>query len=218
MKKYQKWLGLTAVGAILLSMAVSLSSSAFYYSGYVNAALGLTGEKIAVEGDTNYYPSAYGEMNAENAQRLIADEKAHSIAAMHEGTVMLRNENGALPLSANERRITVFGNNAADPVYRANAGNASFDASCGGTFYEALEAQGFQINPTIRASYESSGVRRVSVASRGNSSIGEVPVEFYTDAMKQSFAEDYQDAALVLLTRFAGEGVDVRPAGACFKG
>ena len=209
MKKHQKWLGLTAVGAILLSMAVSLSSSAFYYSGYVNAALGLTGEKIAVEGDTNYYPSAYGEMNAENAQRLIADEKAHSIAAMHEGTVMLRNENGALPLSANERRITVFGNNAADPVYRANAGNASFDASCGGTFYEALEAQGFQINPTIRAAYESSGVRRVSVASRGNSSIGEVPVEFYTDAMKQSFAEDYQDAALVLLTRFAGEGVDL---------
>lgn len=209
MKKHQKWLGLTAVGAILLSMAVSLSSSAFYYSGYVNAALGLTGEKIAVEGDTNYYPSAYGEMNAENAQRLIADEKAHSIAAMHEGTVMLRNENGALPLSANERRITVFGNNAADPVYRANAGNASFDASCGGTFYEALEAAGFQINPTIRAAYESSGVRRVSVASRGNSSIGEVPVEFYTDAMKQSFAEDYQDAALVLLTRFAGEGVDL---------
>ena len=85
MKKHQKWLGLTAVGAILLSMAVSLSSSAFYYSGYVNAALGLTGEKIAVKGDTNYYPSAYGEMNAENAQRLIADEKAHSIAAMHEG-------------------------------------------------------------------------------------------------------------------------------------
>ena len=57
MKKHQKWLGLTAVGAILLSMAVSLSSSAFYYSGYVNAALGLTGEKIAVEGEPIITPA-----------------------------------------------------------------------------------------------------------------------------------------------------------------
>ena len=100
MRKHQKWIGLTSLFALLFSMAVSLSSSAFYYSGYVNSFLGLTGQTIAIEGDTNYYPSAYGELNAENADRLMADEKAHSIRAMHEGTVMLRNENGALPLSA----------------------------------------------------------------------------------------------------------------------
>lgn len=209
MNKYRKWLGMTAAFSILLSMAVSLTGSAFYYSGYVNAALGLTGEKIAVAGDSNYYPSAYGELNAENSERLIADEKEHCIKAMHEGTVMLRNEGGALPLTASERSITVFGNNAADPVYRANAGNASFDADCGGTLYEALEAAGFRINPTIRAAYENSGVRRVSVASRGRSSIGEVPVSFYTDSLQASYAEDYHDAALILLTRFAGEGVDL---------
>lgn len=77
MNKYRKWLGMTAAFSILLSMAVSLTGSAFYYSGYVNAALGLTGEKIAVAGDSNYYPSAYGELNAENSERLIADEKEH---------------------------------------------------------------------------------------------------------------------------------------------
>lgn len=209
MHKHKKWLGLTAVFAILLSMAISLTSSAFYYSGYVNAALGLTGEKITVEGDTNYFPSAYGELNAQNAELLMADEKAHNITVMHEGTVMLRNEAEALPLKDSERSITVFGNNAADPVYRANAGNASFDPNAGGTFYEALEAAGFRINPAIREAYENSGVRRVSVASRGGSSIGEVPVTFYTDALKASYADDYHDAALILLTRFAGEGVDL---------
>ena len=189
-------------------MAVSLSSSAFYYSGYVNSFLGLTGQTIAIEGDTNYYPSAYGELNAENADRLMADEKAHSIRAMHEGTVMLRNENGALPLSAAERSVTIFGNNAADPVYRANAGNASFSAEYGGALYEAFEQAGFRVNPTIRDAYENSGVRRNSVASRGNSSIGEVPESFYTDAMKASF-DEYADVAFVLFTRYGGEGVDL---------
>ena len=208
MRKHQKWIGLTSLFALLFSMAVSLSSSAFYYSGYVNSFLGLTGQTIAIEGDTNYYPSAYGELNAENADRLMADEKAHSIRAMHEGTVMLRNENGALPLSAAERSVTIFGNNAADPVYRANAGNASFSAEYGGALYEAFEQAGFRVNPTIRDAYENSGVRRNSVASRGNSSIGEVPVSFYTDAMKASF-DDYADVAFVLFTRYGGEGVDL---------
>ena len=208
MRKHQKWIGLTSLFALLFSMAVSLSSSAFYYSGYVNSFLGLTGQTIAIEGDTNYFPSAYGELNAENADRLMADEKAHSIRAMHEGTVMLRNENGALPLSAAERSVTIFGNNAADPVYRANAGNASFSAEYGGALYEAFEQAGFRVNPTIRDAYENSGVRRNSVASRGNSSIGEVPESFYTDAMKASF-DEYADVAFVLFTRYGGEGVDL---------
>ena len=208
MRKHQKWIGLTSLFALLFSMAVSLSSSAFYYSGYVNSFLGLTGQTIAIEGDTNYYPSAYGELNAENADRLMADEKAHSIRAMHEGTVMLRNENGALPLSAAERSVTIFGNNAADPVYRANAGNASFSAEYGGALYEAFEQAGFRVNPTIRDAYENSGVRRNSVASRGNSSIGEVPESFHTDAMKASF-DEYADVAFVLFTRYGGEGVDL---------
>ncbi|MBR4210627.1 MAG: glycoside hydrolase family 3 protein [Lachnospiraceae bacterium] len=208
MKRYQKWLGLTAAFALLTSAVVSLASAAFYYSGYVNSFLGLTGTTTAVEGDTYYYPSIYGEMNAANSDRLIDAEKAHNIAAMHEGTVMVRNENGALPLASEERAVTIFGNNAADPVYRANAGNASFNADRGGMLYEAFEAAGLRINPVLREAYENSGVRRNSVPSRGNSSIGEVPVSFYTDAMKASFAE-YSDAALVLFTRYGGEGVDL---------
>lgn len=208
MKKTQRWLGLAAALVLLFSTAVSLTSSAFYYSGYVNSFLGLTGETIAVEDDTNYYPSMLGELNAEHSDQLISLEKEHSIRAMQEGTVLLRNENGTLPLAAGERRVTVFGNNAADPVYRTNAGNAAFDASAGGTLYEALEAAGFSVNPVLREAYENSQIRRVSAAARGSSSIGEVPVSFYTDAMRASFG-DYSDAALVLLTRYGGEGVDL---------
>lgn len=211
MKKSQKWIGLAAVFALLLSTALSLTSSAFYYSGYVNSFLGITGETIQVSGDTNYYPSAYGELNAANAERLIADEKDHNIRAMHEGTVMLRNENGALPLSTGERRVTIFGNSVIDPVYKSNAGNASFNADRGGELYKAFEAAGLQINPTMREAYAASGVTRTSAATRGTSTVGEVPVSFYTNSLKASFSSDYNDAAIVLFTRYGGEGVDLDP-------
>ncbi len=209
MKKYQKWLGITAALVLLLSTALSLSASAFAYSGYVNSFLGLGGEVIQVDGDTNYYPSAYGELNEENAAKLMADEKAHSIQTMREGTVLVRNENLTLPLAENERRVTFFGNNVKDPVYRTNAGQADFDPTKGGKLYDAFEAAGFQINPVLREAYENSGVSRVVSAETGKSDIGEVPISFYTQTLQDSFASDYQDVAFVLLTRYAGEGVDL---------
>lgn len=213
MRKYQKWLGIAAVFALLFSTALSLTSSAFYYSGYVNSFLGLTGQKVTVEGDTNYYPSAYGALNTENAQKLIADEKAHCIQAMHEGAVMLRNENGTLPLAEGERNVTFFGNSVKDPVYRTNAGQATFNPDRGGRLYDAFEAAGFRINPILRQAYDHSNVNRVSSTTPGVSDIGEVPVSFYTQELKDSYASDYNDVAFVLLSRYAGEGVDLDPYG-----
>ncbi|WP_294537279.1 glycoside hydrolase family 3 protein [uncultured Pseudoflavonifractor sp.] len=214
-RTYQKWLGITAALVVVLALAVSLTGTAFYYSGYVNSFLGLTGgQNIEVSGETNYYPSAYGELNAENSERLLADIRDHNIRAMHEGAVLLRNENNALPLSAEERSVTFFGNSVKDPVYKSNAGNASFNADRGGELYAAFEAAGFEINPVLREAYANSGVNRSSTATRGTSSIGEVPVSFYTDDLKASFADNYNDVAFVLLTRYGGEGVDLDPMDA----
>ena len=42
-RTYQKWLGITAALVVVLALAVSLTGTAFYYSGYVNSFLGLTG-------------------------------------------------------------------------------------------------------------------------------------------------------------------------------
>lgn len=213
MKKGQKWLGISATLAVLFSMVLSLTSSAFYYSGYVNSFLGLSGQTLVVDGDTCYYPSAYGELNAENAQRLIADEREHCIQAMHEGAVLLRNEDSALPLSENERSVTFFGNSVGNPVYRTNAGQASFNPERGGALYEAFEAAGFRINPVVREAYDNSGVDRISSTTPGVSDIGEVPISFYTQKLRDSFASDYNDVAFVLLSRYAGEGVDLDPYG-----
>ena len=154
MKKCQKWLGLAAVFMLLLSTAVSLTSSAFYYSGYVSSFLGFTADVKEVDENTNYFPSAYGELNAENSEKLIADEKAHNIQAMHEGAVMLKNDNGTLPLAADERSVTFFGNSVKDPIYKTNAGQANFNPQRGGKLYDAFAAAGFDINPIMRKAYD----------------------------------------------------------------
>lgn len=206
-------MGLTTVFALLLGTAISLTSSAFYYSGYVNSFLGIKGETIPVGEGSNYYPSAYGELSAENSEKLIAAEMEHNLQAMYEGAVLLRNESKALPLSENERSITFFGNSVKDPIYRTNAGQASFNADRGGDLYTAFTAAGFKINQTMYDAYMNSEVVRVSSSTPGTSSIGEVDSSFYTDGLKNSFANDYNDVAIVLFTRYGGEGVDLDPRG-----
>lgn len=213
MKGRKNWLGVAAVLTLVLSTAVSLSASAFAYSGYVNSFLGITTEVAQVSEDTNYYPSAYGELNAENSERLIADEKAHNLQTMYEGAVLLRNENNTLPLAEGERSVTFFGNSVKNPVYRTNAANPAFNADRGGTLYEVFESAGFSINPTLWDAYENSGVNRVTSTVIGVSDIGEVPLSFYTAELKESFATAYNDVAFVLFTRYAGEGVDLDPYG-----
>ena len=213
MRKHQKWLGLAAVFALLFSTALSLTSSAFYYSGYVSSFLGFTADIKEVDEKSNYYPSAYGELNAENSEKLIADEKAHNIQAMHEGAVMLKNDNGTLPLAADERSVTFFGNSVKDPIYKTNAGQANFNPQRGGKLYDAFEAAGFRINPTMREAYDNSGVDRVSSTTPGVSDIGEVPLSFYTQELRDSYSSDYNDVAIVMFSRYAGEGVDLDPYG-----
>lgn len=213
MRKHQKLLGMASVFALLFSTAISLTSSAFYYSGYVSSFLGFTADIKEVDENTNYFSSAYGELNAENSEKLIADEKAHNIQAMHEGAVLLKNDNGTLPLDADELDVTFFGNSVKDPIYKTNAGQANFNPQRGGKLYDAFEAAGFRINPAMREAYDNSGVDRVSSTTSGVSDIGEVPLSFYTQELKDSYSSDYNDVAFVLFSRYAGEGVDLDPYG-----
>ena len=130
------WRGLAVVFGLLLAVFIVLTNLAYRYAGFVNDFFGIVPPTIDAEGDTLRYASKYGDMNAENNAKLIADENAFNITAMEEGAVLVRNENNALPLAANERRITIFGNSAADPVYATNGGGAGFKAARGGSLKE----------------------------------------------------------------------------------
>lgn len=209
-RKTRLFAGLSSVSGLLCALSVALTSTAFYYSGYVNDFLGIRADDVGSGSQESLvYRGRFGEWSAENSDKLIEAEKAHGIQTMEEGAVLVRNEKGTLPLKSEERRITLFGNSVKAPVYATNAGQASFNADRGGDLHTAFADAGFAINETMYNAYLNSGVSRVTAKERGKSDIGEVGMDFYTSELKNSFANDYNDVAVVLLTRYAGEGVDL---------
>lgn len=211
-KKVKLWCGLSAVSIALLVLMATATDYAFGYADVINSRLGL--ETAVIETpenaneDTTYYKSEFGEINATNQEKLIAATKEQSVNEMREGAVLLRNERETLPLKSEERRVTMFGHASIDPVYRGNsAGNMPEEPNMT-TLRQAMEGAGFEINPTLWEAYQNSGVTRVCSDSSEEVDLGEDPIEFYTDTIRQSWANDYNDVAFIVLSRESAEGID----------
>ena len=167
--------------------------------------------------DTSDYVSAY-RSDAENAAGALSRANELNQRIVEEGIVLMKNAKNALPLSAGNK-ITVLGKNASDPIYGGGGSASGADGSgLGGVkyynLYDSLENAGFSINPTVRAFYDddnASGRGRDGGSGTGQVATitGETPQSSYTDAVKNSFA-DYDDAAVVFLSRAGGEGADLR--------
>ena len=215
--------GLTATAGTLLVIAIAGTQCAVSYTGTLNSYLGTSTSKIVQpensSADTEYYKSEYGEKNAENLQKLIADTYAESVLEEEEGAVLLRNEKDALPLEKG-LHVTLFGHAVVQPVYGPGGANSSAAGSADITvdLKEALEQAGYEVNSTLYDAYASSKTARVAsnnlqVAGGPNSTgdfspqpvLGEESASFYTDTLKDSWADDYQDAAIVMLAREGGE-------------
>lgn len=201
------WRGLVAVLALIFALSLMLTYLGWYYEGFVNVFFDIVPESSSDGEDV--YTSAYGELSSENSETLIEAENDFNIRAMQEGAVMLKNEDCALPLTSDEMSVTLFGNSVKDPVYATNGGGSSFKSARGGSLYDAFTSAGFEINDTLFSAYENSGVSRVSSSTSGSSDIGEVGQDFYTSALQASYADSYNDVAIVLFTRYGGEGVDL---------
>ena len=130
-----------------------------------------------------------------------------------EGMVLLKNENNTLPLQK-QAKVTVFGRNSVQLVY-----GGSGSAAPGGsdkdrkTIEQSLEKAGFKVNPEMRKFYEKQTGRSANPAMEHGEGIptlktGETEISKYTDAVKNSY-KDYQDAALVVFSRIAGENWDL---------
>ena len=131
-----------------------------------------------------------------------------------EGFVLLKN-NGALPLSDAEKKISVFGKNSVKLVY-GGSGSGGGNFAGAATIFDSLEAAGFEVNPVLRSFYENdkkSGEGRpanpaIDDNSNATLATGETPQSKYTEEVKDSYA-NYKDVALVVLSRIGGEGNDL---------
>ena len=114
--------GMAAIMAFLLFVTVSASNLMFSYAGVINSEFNVN-TSVTVETDSSsadnlfYYDTRYGTdiTNKQAALQVEMDAATENIRQAEEGSVLLRNENHALPLEVGSR-ITVFGNGSYNSV------------------------------------------------------------------------------------------------------
>ncbi len=193
MKKSNLWRGLTAALALLLCLTGFGTNLAFHREGDVNLFLGTLPPAVSATDDTTYYKSNYATMD-----EMRSAQKEYLIESQIQGSVLLRNENGALPLESTAS-VTLFGFAAASAVYHGGSGGP---ISSGINLYDALIAEGVQVNKSV---YDAIVAAKGSRSKTGN--IGEIPASSY-NGTEGSFGQ-YGDAAIYVMSRFGGEEGDL---------
>ncbi len=210
------WRGLAGIFSSLLAIAICMTTVAFSIDGSINAALGINTTRLensdSDSSDAVYFASDYGDVlnpTAEDVAALIADEDAFVAEEMENAAVLLRNEDDCLPLQEDERKITLFGHASVDPLYSCSSGGGTNDPSRQIDYYTAFSNAGFEINDTVYEAYENSDTERVTPTGGATENIGEEPISFYTDELRDTF-QDYGDVAVIIIAREGGEGMDLK--------
>ncbi|MBO4703823.1 MAG: glycoside hydrolase family 3 C-terminal domain-containing protein [Bacilli bacterium] len=212
--KPKLWLGLTATFASLFVIILAGNQLAIDNEGLINNVLNPTGQKIDKIDSDEVEGSAYveedGSLSNDKWRELIKDTYKFCEEAEEQGTVLLRNDNDALPLKEGERKVTLLGQGSRSLYMRSGAGGAAPNDGSNGTpnlvvkMDKAFEANGFTINHEVFDKY--------TEMSQSNMTSPDTKVEhtfsgFYTDAMKNSF-KNFGDAAIITFVRIGTEDTD----------
>ena len=221
MRHSKLWSGLTSVFAVLFVIAYIGQGLAVANASFINSALGTSTTKVVMTGeagDTTYFKSAFGDFDDPQAQAaLLAATFEQNINEMREGAALLYN-NGVLPM-ADVTGVSVFGHAAVDPVYQgASAGTKASDGALNViNLRQALEGQGFEVNGALWDALKAQPTTRASAgdgggwggpAPTGSAANTEEKKSFY-EGQKNTWANDYNDAAIVVFTREGAEGTDL---------
>jgi beta-glucosidase len=126
-----------------------------------------------------------------------------------EGAALLLNEKNALPLGEGAK-VSCFSTSSVNLVY-GGTGAGNIDASTADDLKTALEKSGLSVNGALWDFYTQGPGKdyvRDSGGFTSSAAVGEAPWGVYTDEVKGSVAQ-YGDAAIVVLSRVGGEGVDL---------
>lgn len=201
------WFIVTLVVAVILIVTTVLATTVFY--NFLNIPFGGP-RRITAGGDEMVVYSS----DFSSKREVLQNANAVNEKINEEGIILLKNENNALPL-AKTSKISVFGKNSVNLVY-GGSGSGGGNNTGAKTIYDSLPQAGFSYNPTLKAFYEDnskSGDGRTKdpeIENSGNVVLetGETPQSRYTDAVKSSY-KDYNDAALIIISRIGGEGFDL---------
>ena len=146
------------------------------------------------------------DFETEEERNAVGYELVKQVEA--EGAALLMNANGALPL-AEGSKVSLFSTSTVNLVY-GGTGSANVDASKALDLRTACEMSGLSVNTTLWDFYKTGdGAQYVrnNGGFSGGETINEAPWSAYTDEVLAS-VEEYNDAAVVVLSRVGGEGAD----------
>ncbi|MGN1022822.1 MAG: glycoside hydrolase family 3 protein [Lachnospiraceae bacterium] len=145
-----------------------------------------------------YYLQDSTEENSREVTKEIAEE----------GMVLLKNEDGALPL-AKGTKLNVFGWASTNPVY-GGTGSGSVDTSKAITLLQGLTDAGFELNDDISDFYVNFCAERPEIGMNGQDWTNPEPtIEDYENAGIFDSAEAFSDTALIVIARSGGENADL---------
>lgn len=142
-------------------------------------------------------------------EALAAGNRLH-VQMVEEGQVLLKNENGALPLAADERDVTFLGIASVDYVRAGGGSGASKGTGYALDWFTAFEQEGFHVNPKTKQLYENlfavlGGVHETNDSGK----LLEPDMSYYSKSVTSTFAA-YNDVAIVCISRFGRENMDLK--------
>ena len=220
-----------AVAVGILAFLVGATVTLFYYGPNINNQFHIATSKVVYEEgadteNTDYYKSDYADVRllakskdqltageqstvAAALAKLNADEDAYVEYEMENSAVLLRNENKALPLGADEGKVNLFGFTAKQPLYSCASGGGKNDPDRAVNFIDAFEAKGFTVNRTLYDVLPEAGTKPSFGGMIEDRSDDEPEVSaVFTDAVDKSI-KDMGGVAVVFLSREGGEGEDI---------
>lgn len=157
-RKRNLWRGLTTLTASLLTVSVAAGPVVDSYRTDIDKFLGTKSSAMVTDStdeDMYTYKSDYS-----STTELLGSIEDLGERMSEEGTVLLKNENNALPLSKDEtQKLSLLGFSSYYPVQGGDMGsslneNKGTDADTV-DFVEALNAKGFGINEDLQKLYKS---------------------------------------------------------------
>lgn len=127
-----------------------------------------------------------------------------------EGIVLLKNEDNALPLSKDETKVSLLGQNSVDFVY-GGSGSGAVNTASALNLKQSFEEAGFKVNQKVWDFYKTgpgSSYRKQTPGLDGDGgfAVNEVPANVYTDDFKNSLTDD---VGIVVIGRGGGESADL---------
>lgn len=205
-KKTRVWM-LTAAPVLVVFLTASLVATQVpLIDGTLDIVFG--GDRPITAGDKALYEKTY-----DTKGKALEAANAFNVSMVEEGITLLKNEDKALPLASGSK-VTVFGKNSVNMVYGGSGSSGGNNTGAKNDLYQSLEEAGFSVNPVMKSFYESSssGSGRAGNPSMGSViygfSTGETPISSYGTTQRNSYS-DYNDAAIVFISRIGGEGFDL---------